>query len=216
MKYRAVIFDLDGTLVDTLADIAGSANYAMGQLSLPVHSVESFKMRIGHGIRHMVSCCLPDGREELLDEAVKLQMGYYTENMCVHSRLYPGIKEMIERLKSQGYKLGVLSNKKESYTQGIVSHFFADGVFDHVAGGRDDIPLKPNPASVLGLAEKLGVSAEDVAYVGDSEVDMQTAKRAGMFAVGVTWGFRDRDELISSGAEALIAHASELLGSLGN
>lgn len=211
MKYKAVIFDLDGTLIDTVKDIALSVNHALESLGQPSHSVESYLMRIGKGSRYMISCSLADDKQDLIDEILKVQMAYYADHMLDHARPYPGIVEMLDELKKRKYPLAVLSNKPEPFTCKMVDHYFGNGYFDYVMGGRDDIPLKPDPCGALLVAEKLGVSARKSAFVGDTAFDMQVANRAGMHAVGVTWGFRPREDLQDNGAHALIDTAEELL-----
>lgn len=211
MKYKAVIFDLDGTLVDTLKDLALSVNHALESMSEPKHSVESYRMRIGKGSRYMISCSLADDKQDLIDEILKLQVAYYADHLLDHAQPYPGIVEVLDELKKRKYILAVLSNKPEPFTCKMVDHYFGNGYFDYVVGGRADLPLKPDPTSALLVAEKLAVSAQETAFVGDTALDMQAANRAGMHAVGVTWGFRPRKDLQDNGAHVLIDNAEELL-----
>ena len=214
MSYNTIIFDLDGTLIDTLYDLADSINQALAQLSLPTHSVDSYRLRIGDGARQMISRALPDGRADLIDTAQKMQQAYYLEHCYDHTQPYPGIVDTLELLKGQHLKLAVLSNKPDSFTQQMVPHIFADGLFDLVVGHRPEFPLKPDPASALDIARRLGVQPAETAFVGDSAMDMQTANSAGMFAVGVAWGFRSRQELQDNGCEVLIEHPRDLPSAL--
>jgi phosphoglycolate phosphatase len=211
MKYKAVIFDLDGTLVDTLRDLADSVNYVLGQLSLPTHSVDSYKWRVGDGARMMILRSLPENKQAMLDKVLPLQQAYYGEHYCDTSRPYPGVVEVVNDLKKQGFRLAVLSNKPDGHTREIVSQLFGPDMFDLVTGKREDMTLKPDPTSALWVAEQLGAAPKEIVYVGDTKVDMQTAKNAGMLAVGVTWGFRGRQELIENGADVLIDRAEQLV-----
>ena len=210
MKYAAVLFDLDGTLVNTLEDLAASVNQALAQLSLPGHSVDSFRFKVGNGSRMMVSRSLPAQRQDLIETVLQLQQAYYREHLCDHSGPYPGVGEMVGALQNRGFKLAVLSNKPDEATRQIIAACFAPGVFEVVAGNRADLPLKPDPAAALWVAGQLGVAASRIAYLGDTGTDMQTATRAGMFAIGAAWGFRDREELLQNGAQAIIERPEQL------
>ena len=192
MKYQAVIFDLDGTLVNTLADLAESVNQGLRKLSLPTHQPEAFKMKVGQGTRHMVASSLPAERREYVEELLEMQATYYGEHLADYSSPYPGIVEMLRVLKNAQLMLAVLSNKPDVYTQRLVVAVFDSDTFDLVQGHRDGQVLKPDPAGALAIAARLKVAPAEVDYVGDSGVDMQTARNAGFFAVGVTWGFRRR------------------------
>ena len=216
MKYKAVIFDLDGTLVNTLTDIANSANYAMEQLSQPSFPVESFRLKVGAGNEQLISDCLSTNKQNLKDHAIKLQMAHYAEHFHDNSDAYPGIMDMLRELEENGLKLAVLSNKPAPFTPRLVKHIFGDDFFEVAQGEQAGVPLKPDPTSALTIADKLGIAPQQIAFVGDSASDIQTALNAGMFAVGVTWGFRERKELIQNGSEALIEHPDELLPLLFN
>lgn len=210
MKYRAVIFDLDGTLVDTLGDLAESVNSGLRRLGLPTHSVESYKQRVGNGTRAMISRALPPDRQEDVESLMQMQKTHYQQHFADQSRPYPGVTDMLRDLKDRGYQLAVLSNKPDAFTQKVVAAVLDSAFFDIVRGHRDPLPLKPAPASARAVAQELGLSAHQIAYVGDSGVDMQTAGNAGFFAIGVAWGFRDRGELVENGAAAMIDHPSQL------
>ena len=215
MKFKAVIFDLDGTLVDTLDDLTDSVNHGLGRFSLPKQSTESIRLKVGDGTATMVGRCLPDDRQDLLEEVLPQVVAYYGEHFCDKSRPYAGVVEMLVALKRRQLCLAVLSNKPERFTRLVVERLFAAGQFDEVAGHRDGVPLKPDPSSALALADQLGTRPGEIAYVGDSDTDMLTARAAGMYAVGVTWGFRDRDVLVAAGSEVLIDEPGELPGVLG-
>ena len=210
MKYKAVIFDLDGTLVNTLTDIANSANYAMEQLSQPKFPVESFRLKVGAGNEKLIADCLSADKQHLMDRAVKLQLAHYAEHFLDNSDAYPGVMDMLRELEKNGLKLAVLSNKPAPFAPRLVKHVFGDDLFEVAIGEQANVPLKPDPTSSLAIADKLGIAPQQIAFVGDSATDIQTALNARMFAVGVTWGFRGREELIENGSEALIDHADEL------
>ena len=210
MKYQAVIFDLDGTLVNTLADLAESVNQGLRKLSLPTHPPESFKLKIGHGTRRMVASCLPPDRQDYVEQLVEMQATYYAEHLVDCSHLYPGIVEMLALLRKAQLKLAVLSNKPDVLTQPLAQALFDSDTFDLVRGHQDGYPLKPDPASALALAAALNVAPAQVTYLGDSGVDMETARNAGFFPIGVTWGFRLPEELLQSGASAMLDHPAQL------
>ena len=210
-KYNAVIFDLDGTLVDTLQDLADSVNQALEKLSLPTHPVDSFRLKVGSGARNMVSSSLPAEGQDIVDSVLQMQKTYYAKHLCDHTQPYRQVPEMLRSLKGCQYKLAVLSNKPDLYTRQIVEHFFGSDTFDIVRGHCCDMPLKPDPAVPLNIIRQLGTSREQTVFVGDSSIDMQTANRAGMFAVGVTWGFRDREELVQNGCQSLIDQPDQLV-----
>lgn len=203
-NYKAVIFDLDGTLANTLQDITDSVNYALSKFNMPAKTTEEVCATIGRGTRQMLSNCMPEDRQHLVIDAHKAQDQYYKEHLCDNTVPYPGIIEMLNKLKSNQIKLAVHSNKPSPYTEMVVDALFGDRYFQIVRGHNSDFPLKPDPASVLFMSEKLCVKPEDTVFVGDSDVDMQTAVNASMFAAGVTWGFRDRDQLLASGCQMLI------------
>ncbi len=213
-KYRAVIFDLDGTLVNTLTDIAESVNYALKKFSLPIFPVDSFRLKVGSGNDELIADCLAPDKQYLKDQVLEIQIKHYAEHFCDNSRAYPGIKDMLRELQKNGLKLAVLSNKPSPFAPKLVKDVFGDNFFEAVQGELPDVPLKPDPTSALAIADKLGALPQQVAFVGDSSNDMRTARNADMFAVGVTWGFRDREELRQSCSEAIIDHPDELLSLL--
>ena len=206
MKIAAVILDLDGTLVDSLRDLAESVNFALGQLSFPTHVVDAYRLKLGYGTDVAISRALPPNRQEMLERAVATQQKFYRQHCCDHSRPYPGINDMLRRLASLGVKSAVLSNKPDPLTRLIISELFPADTFKVVRGHREDASLKPDPASALQIAEELGLAPSRIAFVGDTAVDMETACRAGMSAIGVEWGFRDRSELEQNGSTATIEH----------
>jgi phosphoglycolate phosphatase len=208
---RAVLFDLDGTLADTLADLANATNWALRQLGCPTHPLESYRRMVGDGARQLCARALPSDRQELLDEAVRLMRSRYAEHWHDETRLYPGIAEVVAALARRGHKLAVLSNKPDDFTRQIVAHFFPANPFHIVRGQRPGVPLKPDPTAALEIARHLDVPARDWLYLGDTNTDMRTAVAAGMTPVGVLWGYRDREELAQNGARALVEQPEQVL-----
>jgi phosphoglycolate phosphatase len=212
MPYQAAIFDLDGTLIDSVRDIAESMNRSLAAMGYPTHAVEQYNYFIGEGIQVLVERALPEGARD--EASVQIFMdGYrrdYLENWNVYTTIYPGIPEFLRRMVAAHIPMGVLSNKPDLATRKCVEHFFPDIPFIFVAGQRDGIPRKPDPAPALEIAAAMNLPPEQCVFVGDTAVDMQTAVAAGMFPAGVSWGFRAEEELIANGAK-LIAHAPEVL-----
>ena len=219
MMYKVYIFDLDGTLLDTLADLAASTNYALRKHGMPEHSIDDVRRFVGNGVRKLMERAVPDGADNpLFDEAFATFRQHYMEHSLDTTRPYDGIPETLASLKAQGCRLAVVSNKMMSATQELCRHFFPDTI--EVAIGEDEahgIRKKPAPDTVFEALKTLGVSrvgASDglsAVYVGDSDVDIQTAANAGLPCISVLWGFRDRDFLIQHGAETFISAPSELL-----
>lgn len=211
---RLVIFDLDGTLVDTIADLAGATNYALVQLGLPTHSVQAIRSFVGNGINKLLERSLPESERT---EAGVMKMRehfipYYNEHNADLSQPYQGIVSLLNELQSRGVLLAVASNKYQAATEKIIANYFPDIRFVKVYGQRTDVPIKPNPAVVLEIMGHAGVERNEVLYVGDSGVDMQTGINAGVDTVGVSWGFRSRSELESFSPLAVIDRAEDLLG----
>ena len=209
---RALLFDLDGTLADTLADLAKAMNWALEQLGCPPHPLDKYRHMVGDGARQLCARALPANRQDLLDDALRLMRGRYAETWHNETRLYPGISELIPALAR--YKLAVLSNKPDVFTKQVVEHYFQPNPFHAVRGQLPGVPLKPDPTAALEIARQLGVPAGDWLYLGDTNTDMRTARAAGMFPVGVLWGFRDREELLESGAAALVERPEQILALL--
>jgi phosphoglycolate phosphatase len=214
MSYRGVIFDLDGTLADTLEDIAGSVNRTLKIFGYPVHPVSDYKLLVGRGLDNLVKQSLPEQYREdnIISQCLSAMIEDYTSNCLISTRLYPGIPELILELQHKNLFLAVFSNKAEPLTLKIVKHLLPDVPFIRISGARKDFPKKPDPAGALLISNQAGIAPENIIYVGDSDVDMMTARRAGMFAVGVAWGFRSIEELQLNGADKIIFHPGELLG----
>ncbi len=217
VEFDAVIFDLDGTLADTLEDIADAMNRVLRRRALPAHDYGSYRLMIGRGLRNLVGEALPSEMrsEATIAACLEQMMADYGEHCLVRTHPYDGIAELVGALRADGVRLAVLSNKADELTQRIVGALFAAGTFDMVVGAGPDLPLKPDPAAALLIAERLGAPPARIAYVGDSGVDMRTATAAGMAAVGVSWGFRSKAELVDNGAQALLDHPLELLARRG-
>ncbi|MCF7974320.1 MAG: HAD family hydrolase [Phycisphaerae bacterium] len=209
--YNAVIFDLDGTLVNTLEDIANSVNAALHQHRLQSHPVTSYRLRVGDGTRALIERSLPTDRQDLVESVLKAQAAFYRDHFCDNSAPYPGISDLLTRLKAGHLKLAVLSNKPDVYTRTLTERLFPSGTFDLIQGHLEGVPLKPDPTSLVDMLSKLNVTPDQAMYVGDSGVDIQTGKRAGVYAVGVAWGFRGPEELELNGCDTLIHDPIELL-----
>jgi phosphoglycolate phosphatase len=209
--FRAALFDLDGTLADTLADLANATNHALAELGCPTHPIEAYRRMVGDGARQLCVRALPADKQNLVDEAVRLMRQRY-ENHCFElTKLYDGAPELVTELHRRGLKLAVLSNKPDDFTRRMVEHYFKPNPFLVVRGQLANVPLKPDPTAALQIATEIGVPPANWMYLGDTNTDMRTARAAGMCAVGVLWGFRDREELIESGAEHIVATPRDVL-----
>ena len=210
-KFAAVLFDLDGTLADTLADLANATNWALAKLGCPTHPLETYRYKVGDGARQLCARALPPDKQHLVDDAVRLMRTHYDKHCFELTRLYPGIGELVAALRKRGYRLAVLSNKPDDFTKRMVANYFKPSPFDAVRGQLPNVPLKPDPTVALQIAAELEVPAPQWLYLGDTNTDMRTAHAAGMFPVGALWGFRDRDELLESGAQHLVAKPDDVL-----
>lgn len=211
MKFELAIFDLDGTLVNTIKDLGAAVNHALAQKGLPGHQTEEYRMMVGNGIRNLVLRAMPDELKSdsaLLESLLADFVSYYSAHLDVDSRPYPGIPEMLARLQDAGLKLAVASNKFQAGTDKIVSRFFPEVRFCCVSGGRDGVPLKPDPAVIRDIMSVAGVIPEHAAMVGDSATDMLTAKAAGICGIAVPWGFRPVEAAAECSLE--VASAPEL------
>lgn len=213
MTYKTYIFDLDGTLLDTLQDLASSVNYALRHHHMPEHSIDDIRRFVGNGVRLLMERSVPDGAANPQFEST---FATFREYYMLHSLdttcPYEGIPEVISELKGRGCRLAVVSNKMMTATQELVAHFFPEievAIGEHEAEG---IRKKPAPDTVFEALRRLGVAQDEAVYVGDSDVDLQTARNAGLPCISVLWGFRDRDFLLQHGATTLIEHPRELLG----
>ena len=213
MFFKAVIFDLDGTLLDTLSDLGDSMNSVLERNGFPVHDLESYKYMIGDGVELLVRRALPESINDT-DEIAEFIAEYraeYKKNWKNKTMPYDGIIGLIESLHSLGLRLAVLSNKPHDSTEMCVEEFLPFDRFDIILGHRPDKNPKPDPAGAVEITEKLNIPADHILYLGDTGVDMKTAVAAGMYPVGVLWGFRTESELSESGAKDLINKPEELL-----
>ena len=208
--YSCVIFDLDGTLLNTLADLAAAGNHALEALGLPTHEVEAYKTFIGNGIPNLIRRMLPEGSEEALQkEALRLFSDHYAAHHSDRTKPYDGIPALLDTLHRRGVKIAVVSNKAHVFSVELIRRFFGETV-GPVYGTGNDLPRKPDPTAVFRVMEELGVTKPETLYVGDSDVDMFTARNAGLDACGVLWGFRSKNVLTESGARFLAKNAEEL------
>ena len=208
---QAVIFDLDGTLLNTLGDLRNAVNYALRRRGWPERTTEEVCAFVGNGIRNLIRMSTPEGEPvDVFDAGLAEFYEYYGAHMQDETVPYDGIMELLRQLKADGKKIGILSNKVHTAVVPLCRHYFGD-LPDVIFGERPGVPRKPDPTSCLELMEKLGVTREETVYVGDSGVDMNTARNAGLLACGVTWGFRSRQVLLTSGANLLIDTPAGLL-----
>jgi phosphoglycolate phosphatase len=218
-QFDAVIFDLDGTLLDSLADIADAANCVLKSMGKPVHPIDEFRFLVGDGVGMLFQRALPECVENLAlrSHCMESFESEYESRWNNRSKPYEGIEESLNLIASAGVKMCVLSNKPDRFTKRCVSHFFPNHDFSVVLGHSEQFPRKPNPASAKWIGSELGNAVNRIAYVGDTNTDMKTAVAAGFFAMGVSWGFRTRDELVDSGARVVFDRPAELLaGLIGN
>lgn len=210
---RLIIFDLDGTLLDTIADLALSSNEALRHFGYPVHDMAAYRLFVGNGINKLLERALPEGErtEANVQRLRTVFIPYYTDHNADFTAPYPGIPELLSALQERGMALAVASNKYQAATEKLVHHYFPAIRFAAVLGQREGVPVKPDPAIVRDILAISGTTAEETLYVGDSGVDMQTAHRAGVESVGVTWGFRPVSELQAFHPHHLIDRAGELL-----
>lgn len=208
--YKAVLFDLDGTLTDTLSDIAAAMNRALRLHGLQEWPVDAYRYLVGNGAKVLSERCVRD-RQELAPVVRRTYQAYYETHNLLKTCPYDGVPEMLQGLAAQGMALAVLSNKPDADTKAVVRHFFPEIPFRVVRGQREGVPVKPDPAGALAVAEEMGVAPGDFLYLGDTAVDMQCALAAGMHPIGALWGFRTAEELQESGAERLALMPQDLL-----
>ena len=211
-KIKAVLFDLDGTLTNTLDDLADATNYALSTYGLPVHEVDAYRYFVGNGIPKLIERALPEDKrdEETFSKVKSKFFEYYNVHSMDKTRSYDGVPEMVRAVKSLGYKTAVVTNKDETAAVKILEKLYPD-CFDCIIGASDDIPKKPDPTCAFAAMKKLGVTPEECVFIGDSCVDVQTGKNSGAYDVGVTWGFRPRSELEQYGATAIIERPDEFI-----
>ena len=212
MKYNAVLFDLDGTLLDTLGDLQLGVNLTLQRHGYPPRTLEEIRAFVGNGARQLMRLALPDGvAEEELETILAEYLDWYAVNFCVKAAPYAGVKAVVDALVQKGVKVAIVSNKPDATTKKLGEMFFP-GL--PAFGQRDDVPKKPAPEMVWKALETLGADAEAAVYVGDSEVDVQTARNAGLPLVAVCWGFRTKEQLVDAGATTIVDATEALLAAL--
>ena len=209
--YKAAIFDMDGTLVDTLADLHDSVNEMLAHYNLPLRTLDEVRQFVGNGARKLMIRSLPADKADLVDEALDYYNGCYARNCLKKVKPYDGIIEFLAALEAKKIPLGICTNKQHFAAVAIAEKILAPIKCAYVSGDEPDQPRKPDPTRALKIAKSFGVVAEDVAYFGDTAVDIQTAINAGFLPVGVTWGFRPRSELVDSGTKIIVDHPKECL-----
>ena len=208
--YKTYIFDLDGTLLDTLNDLHASCNYALRTHGMPERSLEEVRQFVGNGVKKLMERAIPDGLDNpLFEDTLQTFRQHYLLHNLDTTLPYPGIMEMLQQLKAQGKRIAVVSNKFYAATQDLCKHFFGDTI-QVAIGEREDIKKKPAPDTVLEALRQLQVTRQDAVYVGDSEVDVETARNSGIPCISVLWGFRSKSFLLSHGATTFIETPNEL------
>ena len=211
MKTKYILFDLDGTLMNTLADLRNSINPILETYGFPLLNDEEVKTKLGHGFQNAIRSILPEeSRDELFEEALNMFIYYYDMNYFMESKPYPGIPELLKELHENGHRLAVYSNKAEHYTKKLIAMHFKDIPFDEVWGAVDEYPIKPDPKRGEELIAAKGLDRDNMYMVGDSGTDRQAAANLGIHSVLVTWGYRSEEKLLESGPEYLAHDVSEL------
>lgn len=212
MKYQTVIFDLDGTLTDTIGDLHAAVNFALRRCGYPERTLPQVKSFVGNGVKRLIDLSVPENTsEENSAECLGVFKKYYSENSCVLTKPYDGILPMLERLKKEGAKTAVVTNKMHEAAVDIVNLFFGE-LIDVTIGQIDGVAQKPEPDGIYAVLQNLGAQKETAIYVGDSEVDCITAKNANIPCIGVTWGFRGREVLAAHGADFIVDKVEEIVG----
>lgn len=213
---KLIIFDLDGTLLDTIEDLANATNHALKQFNFPLHDAGTYRFFVGNGIEKLIERALPE--EHRNADAISMVKHEFLKYYMFHAddctKPYPGISELLNKLQREGFQLGVASNKMHDATVDLVKRFFPEINFTSVLGQRDGIPVKPSPEILDEIVSRAGVLKSETLYVGDSGVDAMTASNAGIAFIGVLWGFRPRQELEEAGAERFVEHPEEILFNL--
>lgn len=213
MNYKAAVFDLDGTLVNSLDDLADSANATLRAHSFPMHEVEAYRYFVGDGTRKLMERILPQeyaADTTFVEQFMSKYKDRYARNLLQKTKPYDGIMKMLAELQRCRVPMAVCTNKHQSAAEMIVKTLFPHGIFQEIIGDQEGLPRKPDPQKVLRIMRNFGVTGKQTAYFGDTDVDMDTARNAGTFAVGVLWGFRPKEELIAHGADLLLSHPMEL------
>ncbi len=212
MNYKAVIFDLDGTLLYTLGDIALAVNTALNTINMPPQPEELYKKFVGHGLKEtLIRACIRECPDDIVDKAYLRVIYEYNQNLVLSTKPYVGIPDLLDNLVERGIKLAILSNKEDELVQIIAGKLLSDWPFTTIRGILPDIPKKPNPFAVYKILENMNIESSEAIFIGDSGVDMKTAVNSGLLGIGVTWGYRDVIELTEAGAGILIDKPKEIL-----
>ncbi len=212
MSFKAVFFDLDGTLANSILDLAFSVNLVLERNGYPTHPVKAFNYFVGDGIPKMIERALPEDKRDS-ETLLKIKnefLEYYSEHYADKTVAYPGLCDVVATLKSKGFKLAVVTNKAQEVAEKLVKKLYGD-TFDFILGARPDIPAKPDPTGVFMVMEELGVTPTETAFVGDSSMDVMAGVNAGAYPIGVLWGYREKQELEKGGAKAFASDWEELL-----
>jgi phosphoglycolate phosphatase len=212
-EYKAVVFDLDGTLLNTVEDIACAMNNVLARNNLPIHPVDNYRFYIGWGLTELVNKTLPKNmcQPQIIEDYVDEVREEYSKYLDSKTRPYDGIAELFDELTARNIPMSILSNKPHQFMHETIQAYFSKWQFKVIFGARDGLPTKPNPHGAMEISEILQLKPQQIVYVGDTDVDMQTAVAAGMYPVGVTWGFRTQEELLANGAKLIIHQPSELI-----
>ncbi len=218
MSYKAAIFDLDGTLINSLADLAESANDMLESFGFPRRSLEEYRYFLGNGPRKLMERCLPEEQAKdplVVDKALERYNTYYGNHLFQKTAPYEGILPMLNILQKNHIKLGICTNKQQFASNALVEKLFPKDMFLMNLGDQEGTPRKPDPSKVLQIMKEFNVTPDETVYLGDSSTDMETARNAKCLAIGVSWGFRPEQELIETGADKILRHPSELLPIMG-
>lgn len=210
---KIILFDLDGTLLNTIADLAASTNYALKKYHYPEQELSAYNYFVGNGITKLIERALPEKERtpSIIQKIREEFLAYYQQHKTDYTRPYPGIPELLHTLRERKFKLAVASNKYHQGTIELIRHYFGTDLFDRVSGQRENIPVKPDPSIVREILSSTDTKPEEALYIGDSGVDMQTAANSNVTSIGVTWGFRSREELEENGACHLVDRPEEIL-----
>ncbi len=216
MHFKSILFDLDGTLLNTLEDLGNAANHVLKKNGFPIHTIDEYRFFVGDGIAMLIKRALPEDKrsEAIIRLCIQAYREEYRRNWNVKTKPYDGITEMLDALTSRHLKMAVLSNKPDEFTKLCVNELFSLWTFEVVLGQRRSFPIKPDPSGAIEIARCMNIPPVDFIYLGDTAIDMKTATASGMFPAGATWGYRSEKELQESGARALLKTPLEVMGLL--
>lgn len=214
--FKGVIFDLDGTVLDTLTDITNSVNFLMNDYNLKSYTKEEIKQKVGRGFYNLIKDCLnPNESEDKINETLNIFINYYDKEYYKTTKPYDDIKELIDTLLNNNIKVGINSNKKDIYTNKLISINFPNIDLNYVLGKREDKPIKPNPINNIDILNRMGLNREEVLYVGDSLVDIETARNTNLIICAVSWGFRSKEELLQNKPDFIVDNPLDILKIVG-